>query len=75
MVLTVRDAVQALRDGGILTLPLYSIERTDPLDRLLGDLGSGLLRIDDLSFHSCHRQLKVGLSAHLVILSRAVAWV
>src|SRR6202011_6225304 len=38
-------------DGGILALPLDSIERTHPLDRLPGDLGSGLLRVDDLSFH------------------------
>ena len=42
---------QALCDGGILALPLDSIERTHPLDRLPGDLGSGLLRLDDLSFH------------------------
>src|SRR5271156_5609736 len=43
--------MEAFFDRGILALPLDSIERTHPLDRLLGDLGSGLLRFDQFSLH------------------------
>src|SRR5271163_4927681 len=43
--------MEAFFDRGILALPLDSIERTHPLDRLPGDLGSGLLRFDQFSLH------------------------